>query len=68
MTVPDVAGAVERFEKMGVEVFKPLGEASNENCLVPDGVETICPLFATAYKQIAMIRVDPQCEMLTLGS
>jgi hypothetical protein len=59
LTVPDVAGAVERFEKMGVEVFKPLGEASNETSLVPDGVETICPSFVRVYKQIAMIRVGP---------
>jgi hypothetical protein len=57
LTVPDVRTATERFEKMGVEIFKPFGEASNETALVPDGVETICPLFVHVYKQIAMIKV-----------
>jgi hypothetical protein len=57
MTVPDVKAALARFEKLGVEVFKPLGVATNATIPVPDGMTTIVPGFQAVYKQIAMIRV-----------
>jgi lactoylglutathione lyase len=57
LTVPDVKAALVRFEKLGVEVFKPLGVASNETIPVPEGLPTIVPGYAAVYKQIAMIRV-----------
>jgi lactoylglutathione lyase len=57
MTVPDVKAALARFEKLGAEVFKPLGVATNASLPIPDGMTTIVPGFQAVYKQIAMIRV-----------
>jgi len=70
LTVPDVKAALARFEKLGVEVFKPLGVASNETIPVPDGMTPIVPGYAEVYKQIAMIRVPlVTCDrMLIIGS
>jgi hypothetical protein len=75
LTVPDVRSALTRLEKLGVEVFKPLGVASNETIPVPAGRETIVPGYAQVYKQIAMIRVlflysfaDYRTPMATLSN
>jgi hypothetical protein len=75
LTVPDVKAALARFEKLGVEVFKPLGVASNETIPVPDGMPPIVPGYAAVYKQIAMIRVkknpgfsDTRTLMVTLSN
>jgi hypothetical protein len=57
LTVPDVKAALAHLEKYNVEVFKPLGVASNETIPVPDGMTLIVPGYADVYKQIAMIRV-----------
>jgi hypothetical protein len=57
LTVPDVKAALARFEKYNVEVFKPLGVASNETIPVPEGKVNIVPGYAALYKQIAMIKV-----------
>jgi hypothetical protein len=57
LTVPDVKAALAHLEKYNVEVFKPLGVASNETIPVPDGMTPIVPGYADVYKQIAMIRV-----------
>jgi len=57
LTVPDVKAALGRFEKRGVEVFKPLGAASCEMIPVPKGYAPIAPGYVDVYKQIAMIRV-----------
>lgn len=57
LTVPDVKAALAHLDKFNVEVFKPLGVASNETIPVPDGMPTIVPGYAEVYKQIAMIRV-----------
>jgi lactoylglutathione lyase len=57
LTVPDVKAALAHLEKHNVEVFKPLGVASNETIPVPDGMTPIVPGYADVYKQIAMIRV-----------
>jgi hypothetical protein len=66
--VPDVKAALARFEKYNVEVFKPLGVASNETIPVPEGKVNIVPGFAALYKQIAMIKVRVDLYMLTTGS
>jgi lactoylglutathione lyase len=58
LTVPDVKAALERLEKHGIEVFKPLGVATNAHIPVPDGMTPIVPGYAELYKQIAMIRVS----------
>lgn len=59
MTVPDVKAALARFEKLGVEVFKPLNVATNETIPVPSGMPPLVPGFKEVYNQIAMIRVSP---------
>ena len=59
MTVPDVKAALARFEKLGVEIFKPLNVATNETIPVPAGMEDLVPGFKEVYNQIAMIRVSP---------
>ena len=63
--MPDVPQALARFEKLGVDVFKPLGVASNEMIPVPDGLPKIVPGFEEVYKQIAMIR-DPDGYFIEL--
>jgi lactoylglutathione lyase len=57
LTVPDVKAALARLQKHGVEVFKPLGVASNETIPVPEGTTPIVPGFEAVYKQIAMVKV-----------
>ena len=59
LTVPDVKAALARFEKLGVEVFKPLNVATNETIPVPSGMTPLVPGFKEVYNQIAMIRVFP---------
>ena len=68
LTVPDVKAALKHLEKYNVEVFKPLGVASNETIPVPDGMTPIVPGYADVYKQIAMIRVFLSLVLLTIGS
>jgi len=68
LTVPDVKAALAHLEKYNVEVFKPLGVASNETIPVPDGMTPIVPGYADVYKQIAMIRVFISLVLLTIGS
>jgi lactoylglutathione lyase len=55
--VPNVKAALEHFKKHNVEVFKPLGVATNDTIPVPEGMEEIVPGFKEVYSQIAMIRV-----------
>jgi hypothetical protein len=69
LTVPDVKAALARFEKLGVEVFKPLNVATNETIPVPSGMAPLVPGFKEVYNQIAMIRVSPfMSGRLTSGS
>ena len=69
LTVPDVKAALARFEKLGVEVFKPLNVATNETIPVPSRMPPLVPGFKEVYTQIAMIRVFPcMSGPLTLGS
>ena len=68
LTVPDVKAALEHFEKHKVEVFKPLGVATNATIPVPDGMEEIVPGFKEVYNQIAMIRVFHTMMSLIGGS